>query len=85
MDVRIILKQSQRNTMNRRIPPPLIKETAGLVQMLKILLVFLRAPEIEISNLEIRPEMARAVPICGVGVVGPQVAICEPHERVVCS
>lgn len=83
MNPRIILKQPQRNTMNRRIPPPFIKETTRLIQMLKILLILLRPPKVKISNLEIRPEMARAIPVRGVGVLRPQSAVCEPHERVV--
>lgn len=69
--------------MNRRIPPSLIKKPTGLIQMLKVLLIFLRTPKIKISNLKITPKMTRAVPVRGVGVLRSLRAVCEPHERVV--
>ena len=78
-----ILKQPQRNTMHRRISPPLIEEASSPVQMLKVRRIRLASPERQAANLKVAPEMTRAVAVgCG-GVRGAVRAVGDPAEGVV--
>lgn len=61
MNLTGILKQPQRNTMHRRITPPLVKEPTRTIQMCKILLIRLTPPKAHISDFKITPEMTRRV------------------------
>jgi hypothetical protein len=54
--------------MHWRIPPSLIEEPSCSIQMLEIVFVGLGTPEFHIRNLEVAPEVARAVPV-GLNVV----------------
>ena len=78
-----ILKQPQRNTMHRRIPPSFIKEPSSAVQMLEIRRVRLAPPERQTANLKVTPEMTRAVAMRGGGVRGTVRAVGDPAEGVV--
>ena len=80
---RLILKQPQRNTMHRRIPPSLIKEPSGPIQMVKVILIRLTPPELHIRNLKITPEMARRVPVGLQIVLWSRLFIDQPRHRVV--
>jgi hypothetical protein len=63
MDLARILEQAQRDTMNWRVTPSLIKESTGTIQMIEIILIRLTPPEIHIRYLEIAPEMAGAISV----------------------
>lgn len=52
-----ILEQSERNTMHRGVAPSLVEEPAGTIQMIEIILIGLTAPETQIRNLKVAPEM----------------------------
>jgi len=65
MNLLLVLEQPQRNTMHRRITPPLIEEPASPIQMLKVFRVRLRPPKRQAANLKVRPEVTRAESVCG--------------------
>ena len=83
MDLTRILEKSQRNTMHRRIPPPLIEKPSSPIQMIKIILIRLTPPERHIRNLKIAPEMARRVAIRLHVMFGPPRTIRQPPHRIV--
>lgn len=78
----LVLKHCQRNAMHGRISPPLIKESARAIQMLKILLVRIPSPKLHIRNLEIAPEMAGAVPIRLLIMLRPALLILQPGHCI---
>ena len=57
MNLTLILKQTQRNRMHRRIPPPLIKEPTRPIQMVEIILIRLTPPKLHVCDFEVAPEM----------------------------
>ena len=83
MDLAFILEQPQRNTMHRSISPPLIKEPSRAIQMLEIVLISFRPPKFHVCDLEITPEMTRAIPIRFHVVFRPPLTIDHPLLRVV--
>jgi hypothetical protein len=83
MNLGLILKQPQRNRMHRRISPPLIKEPARPIQMIKIILIRPPPPKRQLCNLKIAPKMARAVPMGLFIMPRPRLTIDEPLHRVV--
>ena len=83
MDFADVFKQSQRDTMNGRIPPPFIEEAAGAIEMLEIIGVGGRAPEVEVTNLEVAPEMTGGVAVCFTIVIRPMKFIGQPAHGVV--
>ena len=78
VDLALVFKQSQGNAMHRSVPPPLVKEAAGAIQVLEIVLVRLAAPEVHVPNLEIAPEVACTVPLSLDIMVWPSFAILHP-------
>lgn len=58
-----ILEQTQRNTVHRRVTPPLIEESTGSVKVLEVFRVSLGSPKSQRPDLKVRPEMARAVAV----------------------
>ena len=53
MQFPLIFKQTQGDTVDRSIPPALIEEAAGAIQVVEIILVSLAPPEIEVGNLKV--------------------------------
>ena len=78
-----ILKQTQRNTMHRRITPSLVEEPTRTIQMIEIILVRLTPPERHIRNLEITPEMTRTVSIRLIIMLWSPLAIRQPLHRII--
>lgn len=58
MDLVTVFKQGQRNTVDGGVTPSFVKEAAGAVQMVKVVLVRLAAPEGHVGNLKVTPEVA---------------------------
>jgi hypothetical protein len=83
VDLGRILKQPQCNTVHGRIAPALVEEPARAIEMVEVVLIRLAAPEIEIRNLKVTPEMASAVAMCLFVVVGSRFAVDEPPHSVV--
>ena len=83
MDLALVLKQPQRDTMHRRIPPSFIEETTRSIQMLEIVFIGFGTPEIHVSNLEIAPKMTGAVSLRFYIVFRPPLAIHDPLFRIV--
>lgn len=83
MDLALILEQPQRNTVHRRIPPPLIEETTRSIQVLEIVFVGFGTPKLHVCNLEVAPKMTGAVPVRFYIVFWPSLAIHDPLSRVV--
>lgn len=78
MYLAFIFKQSQRNTMDRRIAPALVEEASRPIEMLKVILVGLTAPKVHVSDLEIAPEMAGRIPM-RFGIVNrPPLVVLDP-------
>ena len=83
VDLALVLKQSQRDAMYRRITPSLVKEASGTVEILKIILVRFAAPEVHVGNLEVAPEVTRAIPIRLLVMTRPPLRILHPISRIV--
>jgi hypothetical protein len=78
-----ILKETQGDTMHRRIAPPLIEEATSAVQMSKVIFVRLPSPEAEIGDLEIAPEMAGTVSSRFLVVFRPPLTVDQPWHGVI--
>lgn len=78
-----ILKQTQSNTVHRRIAPSFVEEPTGPVEVSEIVLVDLTSPEGQIGNLKIRPEVTGAVAVCLDVVVWSSLIVCQPLHSVV--
>ena len=83
MDLPLILKQPQRNTMHRRIPPSLIEETTRSIQVLEIVFVGFGTPKFHVRNLEIAPKMTRTVPVRFYIMFRPPLAVHDPLSRII--
>lgn len=79
----LILKQAQRNAMHGRITPPLVEESTGPVQVLKVIHIRLAPPEPEIPNLKVRPKMTRRVPVRLLFIFRPPRPIRQPFHGIV--
>jgi len=53
MNLALILKQSQCNTMYRGIPPSLVKESTLSIQIIEITLISFASPKIQIPNFKV--------------------------------
>lgn len=71
-------KEAQRNTVYGSVTPAFVEEIARLIKIVKVVPICLRAPEIQVADLEIAPEMACAVAMGGFCMVGTQDGIREP-------
>lgn len=69
--------------MYRRIAPALVEETPRSIEMVEVVLIRLAAPEIQIRDLEITPEMTRAVSVCFLVVGRACFVVDEPPHCVV--
>lgn len=69
--------------MHGSIAPSLVEEASCAVQVVKVFLVGLTAPEVQVCDFKIAPEMAGAVAVCLVVVLGPSVLVGEPVHGVV--
>ena len=83
MDLTLVLKQPQCDTMDRRVPPPFIKETTRSIQVLEIVFIRFGAPKLHVPNLEIAPKMTRAVPVRFYIVFRPPLTIHDPLLRII--
>lgn len=73
-----VLEQAQSDGMDGRVPPPLVEEAAGAVQVVEVILVRLAAPELHVGDLEVAPEMAGRVAVGLFVVAGAALLILEP-------
>lgn len=69
--------------MHRRVSPPLIKEAPRAVQVVKVVFVLSRAPEVHIGDFKVAPEVAGGVAVRFGGVAGTVGGVGEPFEGVV--
>ena len=83
MDFTSVLKQAQRNRMDRGIPPSLVEEAPCSVQVVEVIFVRLASPKFHIGDLEVGPEMTGRVAVRSLVVVGSPVAVLEPIDGVV--
>lgn len=83
VDLACILEEAQRNTVHRSIAPSLVEEPTSPIQMIEIILVCLAAPEAQIRNLKIAPEVTGAVPIRLYVVLWPARAVGQPIHRII--
>lgn len=79
----LVLEQTQSNTVNWRIAPTFVEETAGPVEMVEVILIHLAAPEAHVTNLEVAPEMAGRVSIGLLVVLRTTDLIRQPVHRIV--
>lgn len=83
MNLAFIFHQTQCYTVHWRISPTLIEEPSRPIQMLKIIFVPLRSPELHVCNLKIAPKVTGTVSI-GLDVVfRPSLTIDDPFPRIV--
>lgn len=71
-------KETQRNTVHGCVTPAFVEEIACLIKIVKIVHIRLRAPKIQITNFEIAPEMACAVAISSLCMIGTRDRVREP-------
>ena len=83
VDLALILKQTESDTVHRRITPALVEEASSTVEVVEVLAVLLAAPEAQVADLEVRPEMARRIAVRLLVVLRPPLAIFEPFARIV--
>lgn len=83
MNPTLIFEQAQRNAVHGSIAPPLVEEAAGAIQVLKVIAILLAAPEAQIADLEVGPEVARRVAVGLALVVRAVRAVLEPLPRAV--
>ena len=69
--------------MDWGVAPSLVEKASSAVQMRKVILICLAAPEIHVCNFKIAPEMACTVSVCFAIVLWPQFAVDEPIQCVV--
>lgn len=72
-------KQCRGDGMHRGVTPPLIKESARLIQILKILSIRITSVPIKVANFKIAPEMTQII----TNILHAQtcVVICNKCER----
>jgi hypothetical protein len=83
VDLALILKQTESNAVYGSITPSLVEETAGSVQVVKVVLVRLAAPKVHVANLKVAPEVAGRVSVGIEVVAGAASLIGDPVQRVV--
>lgn len=71
----LILEQAQRDAMNGCITPALVEETARAIEVVEVVAKCLAAPEGQVTNFEIGPEMARRVAVGFLVVLRPPLPI----------
>lgn len=79
MNLALVLKETKRDTMYRRITPSFIEETTSSVKMVEIVLICLATPEAHIRNLEVTPEVAGRITVRLVPVDGPALSLGQPR------
>ena len=83
MNLVLVFKKSQRNSVHRRVAPPLVEEPSCSVQVVEVCCVSFAAPEVEGGDLEVGPKVAGGVAVCFLLIAGPVLAIREPFHGVV--
>ena len=68
--------------MHRRVPPSLVEEAAGAIQVVEVVLVSLAAPEVHVADLEVAPEVAGRVALRLAVVLRAALGVDEPLPRV---
>lgn len=79
----LVLEQSERDTVDRRIAPALVEESTSAVQVVKVVLVCLASPEVQVGDLEIGPEVTRRVAVCLRVMDWPPLGISDEFHGVV--
>jgi len=79
----LVLKQTKSNAVDRSIAPAFVKEATSPVQMIKIVLIGLAAPEIHIGDLKVAPEMTRRIAVGLLVVVGTADLVGQPIHSIV--
>lgn len=82
MNLFISRKEAQRNAVHGCVTPAFVEEIARSIKIVEVVSICLRAPEIQVADFEIAPEMAGAITIGGFCVAGTRDRIREPVERV---
>ena len=82
MDFTAVLEQRQRDRVDGCIAPALVEEPTRPIEMREVVLVGLGAPELHVGDFKIAPEVTGAVAVRFVVVVGPELAVDEPVQRV---
>lgn len=83
MDFAGIFKKTQRNRVDWRITPSLIKESTSTIKVIEISLIGFTAKKVHIANLKIRPEMAGGIAIGLFVMLGSQLVIYKPFHHVI--
>lgn len=83
VNLALVLKQTQRNTVHGGITPALVEETAGAVEVVKVVRVGLAAPDVQVGNLKVGPEVACGVAVGLVVVLGAAHAVRQPVHGIV--
>lgn len=78
-----VREETDTERVYRRITPSLIEETTSIIQVLEVSLVFLTTEKIQVTNLEVRPEVTGGVSIAALSMFGPRLVIGDPIQHVV--
>lgn len=78
VNLALVLKQTQRDTVHGSVAPAFVKEAASLVEVLKVLLVDLAAPKLHVGDFKVAPEVAGREALCGLVVLGTLDVVRHP-------
>lgn len=83
VDLVLVLEQTEGNAMHGRIAPALVEEATRAIEMIEVVTILLAAPETQIADFEVGPEVAGRVSIRLFIVVWPSLVVLEPFTRIV--
>lgn len=78
-----IFKETQSDTVDGSITPALVEEATSAIEMVKVLFVCRRAPEVQVCNLKVAPKVAGAVAVGLEVMVWSALLVGQPFYSVV--
>lgn len=83
MDFALVLKETEGDAVHWRVAPSLIEEAARTIEVLEVVLIRLRAPEVHVADLKIAPEMAGGKALSAGIVTRSPFIVLDPFLRAV--
>lgn len=79
----LVFEQAECDAVHRCIAPALVEEATRAVKVFKVVAVFLAAPEAQVGDLKVGPEVAGGVAMSLVGVFWSPLVILQPLACVI--
>lgn len=80
MDLARILPEAEGDAVHGRVAPSLVEEAAGVVEVVKVVLVDGAPPKVHVSHLKVAPEVTGRVSLGLLVVLGPAHVVGQPPE-----